>query len=108
MLGSLNYDVLLIEWSEPARHGDFDALRFVAPGTIVVLGIVDTKSREVETEDELLATIERTTRHLDVTQLAISPQCGFSSAVGINDAIDVQWRKVDVMCRVADRVWGRA
>jgi hypothetical protein len=33
-----------------------------------------------------------------------SPQCGFSSAVGINDAEDIQWRKIDVMCRVADRV----
>lgn len=108
VFGSLRYDVLLIEWSDPERHGGFDALRFVAPETIVVLGIVDTKSRTVETEDELLAKLEEASRYIDVAQLAISPQCGFSSAVGINDATEIQWEKIDVMCRVADRVWGRA
>jgi len=106
VFGQLRYDRLLIEWSEPGRHGGFGALRFVPPGTTVVLGIVNTKSREVETEDELLRTIDDAARYLDLGQLAISPQCGFSSAVGINDAADVQWRKIDVMCRVADRVWG--
>lgn len=38
---------------------------------------------------------------------AISPQCGFSSPVGINDAIDIQWHKIEVMCRAADTVWKR-
>ncbi len=108
VFGALDYDVLLIEWSDPDRHGGFEALRFVRPGTTAVLGIVDTKSRAVETEDELLAKLDEASRHIDTAQLAISPQCGFSSAVGINDAEDIQWRKIDVMCRVADRVWGRA
>lgn len=108
VFGELRYDVLLIEWSEPERHGGFEALRFVPKGTTVVLGIVDSKSRTVETEEELLRTVESAARYLDVEQLAISPQCGFSSAVGLNDAVDVQWRKIDVMCRAADRIWGRA
>jgi 5-methyltetrahydropteroyltriglutamate--homocysteine methyltransferase len=79
----------------------------VPAGPIVVLGIVNSKSREVETEDELLRKLDEAARYRDISQLAISPQCGFSSAVGINDAVDIQWRKIDVMCRVADRVWGR-
>lgn len=103
----LRYDVLLVEWSEPGRHGGFEALRYVPAGPIVVLGIVNSKSREVETEDELLRKLDEAARCRDISQLAISPQCGFSSAVGINDAVDTQWRKIDVMCRVADRVWGR-
>jgi 5-methyltetrahydropteroyltriglutamate--homocysteine methyltransferase len=108
VLSSLRYDVLLIEWSDAERHGGFEALRFVGPNTMVALGIVDTKSRTVETEDELLAKLEEASRYIDTAQLAISPQCGFSSAVGINDATGIQWEKIDVMCRVADRVWGRA
>lgn len=107
VFGDLRYDLLMVEWTDPERHGGFDALRFVPPGTTVVLGIVDTKSRRVQTEDELLRTVESATRHIDVSQLAISPQCGFSSAVGLNDATDVQWRKIDVMCRAAERIWGR-
>jgi 5-methyltetrahydropteroyltriglutamate--homocysteine methyltransferase len=107
VFGSLAYDRLLIEWSEPERHGEFTALRYIRPETTVVLGIVNTKSHEVETEDELLRRVEDASRYLDVSRLAISPQCGFSSAVGINDATDIQWRKIEVMCRVADRVWGR-
>ncbi|MGI8711998.1 MAG: hypothetical protein ACR2NR_02210 [Solirubrobacteraceae bacterium] len=106
VFGGLRYDVLLVEWSEPERHGGFEALRHVGSDTIVVLGIVNSKRRTVETEDELLRRIEDAARYLDISQLAISPQCGFSSAVGINDAVDVQWRKIDVMCRVAERVWG--
>lgn len=107
VFGGLRYDVLLVEWSEPERHGGFEALRHVSVDTTVVLGIVNSKSHEVETEDVLLRTIEDASRYLDVSQLAISPQCGFSSAVGINEAVDVQWKKIDVMCRVADRVWPR-
>lgn len=107
VFGGLRYDVLLVEWSEPERHGGFEALRHVSADTTVVLGIVNSKSHEVETEDVLLRTIEDASRYLDVSQLAISPQCGFSSAVGINEAVDVQWKKIDVMCRVADRVWPR-
>jgi 5-methyltetrahydropteroyltriglutamate--homocysteine methyltransferase len=107
VFGSLRYDVLLIEWSEPERHGGFQALRHVPPGPIVVLGVVNSKSRIVENEDELLGKIDEAARYRDIAELAISPQCGFSSAVAINDALDVQWRKIEVMCRVADRVWGR-
>lgn len=76
----------------------------MAPETIVALGIVDSKSREVETEDELRGRIEETAWFIDGSRLAISTQCGFSSTIGVNDAVDVQSRKIEVMCRVADRV----
>lgn len=106
VFAQLRYDRLLIEWSEPTRHGGFDALRFLPADVTVVLGIVNTKTSIVETEEELLRRIDDAARFLPLDQLALSPQCGFSSAVGINDAVDVQWRKIDVLCRVADRVWG--
>lgn len=110
---SLPFDRFLIEWEDVEREGDFSALRFVpSPGPIVVLGVLSSKDPRVETEDELLRRIEDATRYLPVEQLAISPQCGFASALGALDgpdgnelSDDVQWRKLEVQSRVADRIW---
>ncbi|MBV9819632.1 MAG: hypothetical protein JOZ07_14965 [Solirubrobacterales bacterium] len=81
-------------------------MRFVSPEPRRA-GIVDTKSRQVETEDALRRRVQDATRYRDIDRLAISLQCGFSSAVGSGDAMDVQWRKTEVRCRVADRIWPR-
>jgi methionine synthase II (cobalamin-independent) len=110
---SLPFDRFLIEWEDVAREGDFSALRFVpSPGPIVVLGVVSSKDPRVETEDELLRRVEEATRYLPIEQLAISPQCGFASALGALDGPDgnelsdhIQWRKLEVQSRVADRIW---
>lgn len=113
-LFALPFDRFLIEWEDVEREGDFSALRHVpTPGPIVVLGILSSKSPRIETEDELLRRIDEATAYLPVEQLAISPQCGFASALSALDAVDgneldedVQWRKLEVQARVADRVWG--
>ena len=113
-LFSLPFDRFLIEWEDVEREGDFSALRHVpSPGPIVVLGVVSSKDPRVEDEDELLRRIEEATRYLPVEQLAISPQCGFASALGALDgpdgnelAADIQWRKLEVQAQVAERVWG--
>jgi len=40
-------------------------------------------------------------------QLALSPQCGFASSIlGNLLTEDDQWRKIDVMMRTAQAVWG--
>jgi len=40
-------------------------------------------------------------------QLAISPQCGFGgSADNAFMTPDEQWKKLELLVRVADRVWG--
>jgi 5-methyltetrahydropteroyltriglutamate--homocysteine methyltransferase len=111
---SLPFDRFLIEWEDVAREGDFSALRHVpSPGPIVVLGVLSSKSPRIETEDELLRRIEDATAYLPIEQLAISPQCGFASALSALDGgdgnemdADTQWRKLEVQARVAERVWG--
>ena len=42
-------------------------------------------------------------------RLAISPQCGFASVM-VGNEIDegTQWRKLELVARVADRIWGSA
>lgn len=105
---SLPYDTFLVEWDDKAREGDYSALRHVPKGPIVALGIVSTKSPEIESEDQLMREIEDASKHVDVEQLALTPQCGFGT-VAVLQSVDeeTQWRKLAVVGAVADRVWSR-
>jgi 5-methyltetrahydropteroyltriglutamate--homocysteine methyltransferase len=109
IFNELPYDVFLVEWDEPERAGDYSALRHLPPGPIVALGIVSSKHPPVETREQLVREIEQAARHADVGQLAISPQCGFASVSEGNElSPDDQWRKLEVVARTADEVWGPA
>lgn len=108
MFRELPYDTFLIEWDETEREGDYSPLRFVPPGPIVALGLISSKRPELESEAELLDRLEECGRHLDVEQLAITPQCGFASTMEGNLLTEEdQWRKLELVGRVADRVWAR-
>ncbi|MFM8990729.1 MAG: methionine synthase, partial [Alphaproteobacteria bacterium] len=107
LFGSLRFDRLLLEY-DTARAGGFEPLRFVPRGgPVVVLGLVTTKTGEVETVDSLLRRIEDAQRFVPIEQLAISPQCGFASGMSGNDLDeDQQWRKLEVLLEAARRAWG--
>lgn len=107
LFGSLRFDRLLLEY-DTARAGGFEPLRFVPrDGPVVVLGLVTTKTGEVETVDTLLRRIEDAQRFVPVEQLAISPQCGFASGMSGNDLDEgQQWRKLEVLLEAARRAWG--
>lgn len=73
------------------------------------MGLINTKSPEVEDEDDIMRRMETAASLLDVSQLAISPQCGFASTWRGHDySADVQWRKLELTGRVANRLWGDA
>lgn len=101
----LRHKRLLLEYDSD-RAGSFEPLRFVPADKIVVLGLVTTKSPEVERPDDLLRRIEEASRHIPVEQLAISPQCGFASGATETLPEDVQWRKLEMLLETAARVWG--
>jgi 5-methyltetrahydropteroyltriglutamate--homocysteine methyltransferase len=106
VFSELEHDRILLEY-DTERAGTFAPLRFVRPGTTVVLGVVSTKSARVETVDEVVARVEEAARHLPLDQLAISPQCGFASTIEGNDLTpDDQWRKFEVLLSAAERIWG--
>jgi 5-methyltetrahydropteroyltriglutamate--homocysteine methyltransferase len=106
LFATLRFDRLLLEY-DSARAGGFAPLRFVPKGPTVVLGLITTKSGEVETVDSLLRRIEDAQRFIPVDQLALSPQCGFASGIAGNLlSEDAQWRKLAVMLEAARRVWG--
>jgi len=107
IFNELDYDVFLVEWEDPERMGDVSPIRFVPPGKTLVLGVVGTKTPQVQTDDELTARLEEAAGYLDLDQLAISPQCGFASVIDGNDITEaVQWEKLASVGRVAERIWG--
>lgn len=107
VFGSLPYDAFLVEWDDLDRDGGFEPIRFLRAGALMVMGIVSTKSPTMETEDTLLARMDEAARIAGgLERLAISPQCGFASVVvGNRIDEDAQWRKLELVGRVADRLW---
>lgn len=105
LFGSSHYDRFLLEY-DTERAGGFEPLRYVPQGRTAVLGLVTTKFPDVERADDLKARLEEASRYLDLSQLALSPQCGFaSSQAGNLLGEDAQWRKLEVIRTVADEVW---
>ena len=106
LLNDLKHDRFLFEYDTP-RAGGFEPLRFLPKGKIMVLGLVSTKVPRLETIDELNRRIDEAAQYVALEQLAISPQCGFSSdVVGNLISEDDQKRKLEVVVETARQVWG--
>lgn len=106
LFGSLAVDTFFLEF-DSARAGGFEPLRYVPVGVGVVLGLVSSKSPELEDADELVRRIEEASALVPVDRLGISPQCGFASTAGGNPLTeDDERRKLALVVEVADRVWG--
>ena len=106
LLNDLKHDRFLFEYDTP-RAGGFEPLRFLPKGKIMVLGLVSTKVPRLETVDELKRRIDEAAQYVPLEQLAISPQCGFSSdVVGNLISEDDQKRKLEVVVETARQVWG--
>ncbi|MCW3837549.1 5-methyltetrahydropteroyltriglutamate--homocysteine S-methyltransferase [Sphingomonas canadensis] len=106
MFNELKINAFFLEYDDP-RSGDFAPLRFLPKGKIVVLGLVTTKLGELESRDDVLRRIEEAAKFAPVDQLALSPQCGFSSTVHGNDIeLEQQAAKMRLVIDVAKEVWG--
>ncbi len=106
LLNELKHDRFLFEYDTP-RAGGFEPLRFLPKGKVVVLGLVSTKVPQLEKIDELKRRIDEASRYAPLEQLAISPQCGFSSdVVGNLISEDDQKRKLEIVVETARQVWG--
>jgi len=103
---ALKMDRYLLEF-DSARAGGFEPLRFVPKGKTVVLGLITTKEPTLESEDEVLQRVEQAAKYVPVENLAVSTQCGFASAASGNlIAWDDMQRKLELVAKVARRVWG--
>ncbi len=106
LFNELEVDGFFLEYDDE-RSGGFEPLRFVPPGKQVVLGLVTTKRGELESKDLLKRRIEEASRYVDLDQLCLSPQCGFSSTVEGNKlTADDQRAKLTLVVETAAEVWG--
>ncbi|MFN3892907.1 MAG: 5-methyltetrahydropteroyltriglutamate--homocysteine S-methyltransferase [Beijerinckiaceae bacterium] len=96
----------LLEYDSP-RAGDFSPLRFAPKSKGVVLGLVSTKTPQLENKDDLKRRIDEAAKFAPIDNLAISPQCGFASVDTGNpvSAAD-QEAKLRVVVETARQVWG--
>ena len=106
LLSEMNLDAYFLEYDDD-RSGDFRPLRYLKPSKTVVLGLVTTKFGEMESKDALKRRIAEAAKYAPLEQLALSPQCGFSSTVhGNNIAVEAQRAKLRLVAEVAAEVWG--
>ena len=92
---------------DSARAGGFEPLRFVPKGKVIVLGLVTTKKGRLETKDELKRRIDEAAKFCPLDQLALSPQCGFSSTIAGNKlTVEEEKAKLRLVVETAREVWG--
>jgi 5-methyltetrahydropteroyltriglutamate--homocysteine methyltransferase len=101
----LNVDAFFLEYDSP-RSGDFEPLKFVPKNKMVVLGLVSSKTPQIESNESLKRRIDEAAKFIDLNQLALSPQCGFASTVAGNPiTLDDEKAKLSLIVEVADEVW---
>jgi 5-methyltetrahydropteroyltriglutamate--homocysteine methyltransferase len=88
------------------RAGGFEPLRLVPKDRQVVLGLVTTKTGQLESKDAIKRRIDEAAKFISLDQLCLSPQCGFASTEEGNTlAEEEQWAKLRMIVEVAQDVW---
>jgi 5-methyltetrahydropteroyltriglutamate--homocysteine methyltransferase len=106
LFNAIGIDVYFMEY-DTERAGGFEPLRFLPRDKMVVLGLVTSKTGELEDKDALKRRIDDATRYVALDQLALSPQCGFASTEEGNLLTpDQQRAKLALVVEVAYEVWG--
>ncbi|WP_460773152.1 5-methyltetrahydropteroyltriglutamate--homocysteine S-methyltransferase [Microbacterium sp. GXF7504] len=107
LLGNTAYDGYFLEYDSD-RAGGFEPLRFLPEGDkTVVLGLVTTKTGELEDAAVIRRRIDEAAQYAPLAQLALSPQCGFASTEEGNSLTeDEQWAKIRLVVDTAKDVWG--
>lgn len=105
LIDRLDADVFLIEYS--ARTGSLNSFRNLPKNKIICLGISNTRDPEAETVDDIMYRVEAAAKFIPLENLSISPNCGFSgAAVETWVDEDIQKRKLEVIVKAAERIWG--
>ncbi len=101
-----NVSAFYLEYDDE-RSGTFEPLKYLPADKKVVLGLITTKSPVLENEDSVIARIHEAAKYVPLDRLYLSPQCGFASCeIGNKLTEEEQWAKVDLVQRIAKKVWG--
>ena len=108
LFNNLRIKGFFLEYDTP-RSGDFTPLRFMPPDKAVVLGLVSTKTSQLEDRDALMRRVGDAGRYLASDQMAVSPQCGFASVESGNPmSAQAQEAKLRLVVELAETIWGSA
>jgi 5-methyltetrahydropteroyltriglutamate--homocysteine methyltransferase len=106
LFNRVKVDRFLLEY-DTDRAGSFEPLQFMPKDKQVVLGLITTKERRLESREELTRRIEEAAQYAPLENMALSPQCGFSTnALGNPITMDDQRRKLEMLVETARQVWG--
>jgi 5-methyltetrahydropteroyltriglutamate--homocysteine methyltransferase len=106
LFNEFKLDGFFLEYDSP-RAGSFSPLRFVPKDLKIVLGLVTSKTGDLESADDLERRIDEASRYVPLDQIALSPQCGFSSTVlGNKLTVEAEIAKLSLVVNVAREVWG--
>lgn len=102
-----NVDALFLEYDD-ARSGGFAPLAKVSPDKKVVLGLITTKTPQLENKETIIKRIKDASKYIPLDRLYLSPQCGFASCeIGNKLTEDEQWAKLKLVKEIAEEVWGK-
>lgn len=118
LFNGLNYNTFYLEF-DTFRSGSFEPLRFLPKGKNVCLGLVSTKTAELEDMDTLVGRVHeaaaaiaggqgRTLEEVLQDTLSVSPQCGFSShsfGKGAGMSEEKMWDKLTLVRDLSRKVW---
>ena len=106
LFGGVNIDAFFLEYDNE-RSGGFEPLRFIKKGhQQAVLGLITTKSGELELAKTVEARLAEAAEYLDINQICLSPQCGFASTEEGNSLSEQQqWDKVRLVTGIAADIW---
>ncbi len=106
LLGGVDYDGFFLEY-DTDRAGGLEPLRFLPKGKKrVVVGLVTSKSGELEKKDDIKRRLDEAAKYAPMEQLCLSPQCGFASTEEGNILTeDQQWAKLKMIVDISREVW---
>lgn len=106
LFNQLDYDGYFLEYDSD-RAGGFEPLRFLPKGKKrVVLGLVTSKTGQMEEKALIKSRVEAATRYADLSQLCLSPQCGFASHEDGNLLSEAeQWAKLQRVVELSQEIW---
>ena len=105
LFNEINVDGYFLEYDTP-RAGSFEPLRYLPEGKIAALGLVSTKTPELESADYLKRRIEEASRFAPLERLSLTTQCGFASSLGGNPlSQEDEIAKLSRIVEVAHEIW---
>ncbi len=105
LLAREHVDAFYLEY-DSERAGGFEPLKAVPEGRKVVLGLITTKSPQLEDKDMVIGRIQKAAQYIPLENLCLSPQCGFASCeIGNKLTEEEEWEKLALVKEIAEEVW---